>query len=93
MDFVLDDSVKVFYSFGEPVNDGFFLAVRRTLDIVDKDIQEHLLVSRHEGVEGTQVVHLDKCAGPTQPGGIPRFGVTGVATPFPMVRCLGPLYT
>ena len=38
MDFVLDDCVKVFYSFGEPVNDGFFLAVRRTLDIVDKDI-------------------------------------------------------
>ena len=68
MDFLLDDCVKVFYSFGEPVNDGFFLAVRRTLDIVNKDIQEHLLVSRHEGVEGTQVVHLDKCAGPYAAG-------------------------
>ena len=64
---MLDDCAKVFYSFGEPVNDGFFLALRRTLDIVDKDIQEHLLVSRHEGVEGTQVIHFDKCTSPYAP--------------------------
>ena len=68
MDFVLDDCVKVLYSFGEPVNDGFFLAVRRTLDIVNTDIQEHLLVSRNEGVEGMQVLHFDKCAGPYAAG-------------------------